>query len=135
MFSYWMIPALTLAVSSAMVQAAPATQTLPSGVKVEILVAGKGAKPSASDTVKVNYRGTFKDGKEFDSSYKNGGPISFPLNRVIPCWTQGVSALTVGSKAKLYCPANTAYGGRGVPGVIPPDTPLYFEVELLSVQK
>ncbi|MBX9295591.1 FKBP-type peptidyl-prolyl cis-trans isomerase [Chromobacterium vaccinii] len=135
MFPYRMIPALVLSICAAAAMAEPASQTLPSGVKVEILVPGKGAKPSTSDTVKVNYRGTFKDGKEFDSSYKNGGPISFPLNRVIPCWTQGVSALTVGSKAKLSCPANTAYGSRGVPGVIPPNTPLYFEVELLSIQK
>ncbi|AAQ60034.1 FKBP-type peptidyl-prolyl cis-trans isomerase [Chromobacterium violaceum] len=137
MFSTRMISALALLACASGAQAAnaPAAQTLSSGVKIEVLVAGKGVKPSSGDTVKVNYRGTFKDGKEFDSSYKNGGPISFPLNRVIPCWTQGVSALTVGSKAKLYCPANTAYGSRGVPGVIPPDTPLYFEVELLSIQK
>ncbi|OHX11718.1 FKBP-type peptidyl-prolyl cis-trans isomerase [Chromobacterium sphagni] len=126
--------AVLLALGAA-ANAAPATQTLPSGVKIEILKAGKGAMPKTTDTVKVNYRGTFKDGKEFDSSYKNGGPISFPLNRVIPCWTQGVSALAVGSKAKLYCPAATAYGSRGVPGTIPPDTPLYFEVELLEIQK
>ncbi|AXE33203.1 FKBP-type peptidyl-prolyl cis-trans isomerase [Chromobacterium phragmitis] len=135
MFSYRMMISLALAACPTAALAAPAAQTLPSGVKIEWLVAGKGAKPAASDTVKVNYRGTFKDGKEFDSSAKNGGPISFPLNRVIPCWTQGVSALAVGSKAKLYCPASTGYGSRGVPGVIPPDTPLYFEVELLSIQK
>lgn len=128
------VPALALLALAASAQAA-ATQTLPSGVTVEILSQGKGVKPKPTDTVKVNYRGTFKDGREFDSSYKNGGPISFPLNRVIPCWTQGVSALTVGSKAKLFCPAATAYGSRGAPGAIPPNTDLYFEVELLDIQK
>ena len=135
MSRFRIIAALALLGAAAAVQAAPAVKTLPSGVKIEILTAGKGATPKASDTVKVNYRGTFKDGKEFDSSYKNGGPISFPLNRVIPCWTQGVSALTVGSKAKLFCPAATAYGSRGAPGAIPPNTDLYFEVELLEIQK
>lgn len=128
------VSALALLALAALAQAA-ATQTLPSGVTVEILSQGKGVKPKPTDTVKVNYRGTFKDGREFDSSYKNGGPISFPLNRVIPCWTQGVSALTVGSKAKLFCPAATAYGSRGAPGAIPPNTDLYFEVELLDIQK
>ncbi len=128
------VPALALLALAASAQAA-ATQTLPSGVTVEILTQGKGVKPKPTDTVKVNYRGTFKDGREFDSSYKNGGPISFPLNRVIPCWTQGVSALSVGSKAKLFCPAATAYGSRGAPGAIPPNTDLYFEVELLDIQK
>ncbi|WP_440027035.1 FKBP-type peptidyl-prolyl cis-trans isomerase [Chromobacterium amazonense] len=128
------VPALALLALAASAQAA-ATQTLPSGVTVEILTQGKGVKPKPTDTVKVNYRGTFKDGREFDSSYKNGGPISFPLNRVIPCWTQGVSTLSVGSKAKLFCPAATAYGSRGAPGAIPPNTDLYFEVELLDIQK
>ncbi|QEL55317.1 FKBP-type peptidyl-prolyl cis-trans isomerase [Chromobacterium paludis] len=126
---------LALLAVAAVAQAAPATKTLPSGVKIEVLSQGKGAQPKPTDTVKVNYRGTFKDGKEFDSSYKNGGPISFPLNRVIPCWTQGVSELNVGSKAKLFCPAATAYGSRGAPGAIPPNTDLYFEVELLEIQK
>ncbi|WP_199181268.1 FKBP-type peptidyl-prolyl cis-trans isomerase [Chromobacterium alticapitis] len=127
--------AVALLMLGAAAHAAPAAQALPSGVKIEILKEGKGAKPKQTDTVKVNYRGTFKDGKEFDSSYKNGGPISFPLNRVIPCWTQGVSELAVGSKAKLFCPAATAYGSRGAPGAIPPNTDLYFEVELLEIQK
>ncbi|UTH73929.1 FKBP-type peptidyl-prolyl cis-trans isomerase [Chromobacterium sp. IIBBL 290-4] len=129
---YRLAPALALLLASVAVQA---ETVLPSGVKIEILKAGKGVQPKTSDTVKVNYRGTFKDGKEFDSSYKNGGPISFPLNRVIPCWTQGVSQLKVGSKAKLFCPAATAYGSRGAPGAIPPNTDLYFEVELLEIQK
>ncbi|AUH51156.1 FKBP-type peptidylprolyl isomerase [Chromobacterium sp. ATCC 53434] len=129
------IVALALLAGGAAAQAAPVTKTLPSGVRIETLVAGKGALPKPTDTVKVNYRGTFKDGKEFDSSYKNGGPISFPLNRVIPCWTQGVGLMAVGSKAKLFCPAATAYGSRGAPGAIPPNTDLYFEVELLDIQK
>ncbi|OWY40713.1 FKBP-type peptidylprolyl isomerase [Xenophilus sp. AP218F] len=125
---------LLAALAAAPALAGP-VQTLPSGVKVETLAAGKGDKPKASDTVKVNYRGTLIDGKEFDSSARNGGPISFALNRVIPCWTQGVATMQVGGKAKLSCPANTAYGARGVPGVIPPNSPLVFEVELLAIEK
>ena len=75
------------------------------------------------------------DGKEFDSSYKRGEPIAFPLSRVVPCWTQGMQKIKVGGKAKLTCPAATAYGERGVPGVIPPGATLNFEVELVSIKK
>src|SRR4051794_40298323 len=78
--------------------------TKPSGLIFQSLVDGKGASPSASDVVKVNYRGTFPDGKEFDSSYKRGEPAEFPLNGVIPCWTEGVQLMKVGGKAKLTCP-------------------------------
>jgi len=92
---------------------------------------GTGASPKASDTVKVNYRGTFPDGKEFDAS--RGNPISFPLNRVIPCWTEGVQKMKVGGKAKLTCPSAVAYGPRGAGGVIPPNATLVFEVELLAI--
>ena len=74
-------------------------------------------------------------GKEFDSSYKRGEPIAFPLSRVVPCWTQGMQKIKVGGKAKLTCPAATAYGERGVPGVIPPGATLNFEVELVSIKK
>jgi FKBP-type peptidyl-prolyl cis-trans isomerase FkpA len=104
-----------------------------SGLVYRSLKDGAGAVPGATDTVKVNYRGTFVDGKEFDSSAKNGGPVSFPLNRVIPCWTEGVQKMKVGGKAKLTCPSAIAYGSRGAGGVIPPDTTLQFDVELLSI--
>ena len=112
---------------------AAATETLSSGVGIRHTTVGKGASPAASDTVKVHYRGTLADGKEFDSSYKRGEPTSFPLNRVVPCWTEGIQRLKVGGKATLTCPPATAYGSRGVPNVIPPDSTLTFEVELLSI--
>jgi FKBP-type peptidyl-prolyl cis-trans isomerase FkpA len=95
---------------------------------------GSGASPAASNTVRVHYRGTLADGTEFDSSYKRKEPISFPLRGVIPCWTQGVQKMKVGGKAKLTCPAATGYGARGVPGVIPPNSVLTFEVELLAIE-
>jgi FKBP-type peptidyl-prolyl cis-trans isomerase FkpA len=112
--------------------AAAATETLPSGVTVTELKAGTGAQPTAADTVTVNYRGTLADGTEFDSSYKRGTPASFPLGRVVPCWTQGLQKMKVGEKAKLVCPPATAYGDRGV-GAIPPNSTLTFEVELLKI--
>ena len=106
-----------------------------SGIEITMLKEGTGAKPKASDTVKVHYRGTLTNGTEFDSSYKRGQPATFPLGRVIPCWTEGVQSIKVGGKAKLLCPSNLAYGNRGVPGTIPPDSPLVFEVELLEIAK
>ena len=113
---------------------APA-ETLPSGVKVVHTVDGSGAQPKASDTVKVHYRGTLADGKEFDSSIKRGQPASFPLNRVVPCWTEGLQKMKVGGKATLTCPPATAYGERGAGGVIPPNATLTFDVELLAIEK
>lgn len=110
-------------------------ETLPSGVVVTHLTQGKGDAPKADSTVKVHYRGTLTNGTEFDSSYKRNAPISFKLTQVIPCWTQGVQRMQVGGKAKLTCPASTAYGAQGVPGVIPPDSVLNFEVELLAIEK
>ena len=104
-----------------------------SGIGITTLQAGKGEQPKASDTVKVHYRGTLADGKEFDSSYKRGQPATFPLQRVIGCWTEGVQTMKVGEKARLVCPPNLAYGSRGVPGTIPPDATLTFEVELLAI--
>ena len=82
-----------------------------------------------------NSRGTLVNGKEFDSSYGRGQPTSFPLNRVIPCWTEGMQTMKVGGKSKLVCPAKLAYGSRGIPGTIPPDSTLVFEVELLEIVK
>jgi len=110
------------------------TETLPSGVLVAHIKQGKGATPTADSTVRVHYRGTLPNGSEFDSSYKRNEPISFPLRGVIPCWTQGVQKMRVGGKAVLTCPAATGYGARGVPGTIPPNTVLTFEVELLAIE-
>ncbi len=104
-----------------------------SGLVYRSLKDGNGASPHASDTVKVNYRGTFPDGREFDSSYKRNQAIEFPLGNVIPCWTEGVQRMKVGGKAKLTCPASIAYGTRGAGGVIPPNATLLFEVELLAI--
>jgi FKBP-type peptidyl-prolyl cis-trans isomerase FkpA len=112
----------------------PKKETLPSGVVVEHLKDGSGAAPKATDTISVHYKGTLEGGSEFDSSYKRGQPASFPLNRVIPCWTEGMQKVKVGGKARLTCPGATAYGARGVPGVIPPNATLTFEVEVLSIQ-
>jgi FKBP-type peptidyl-prolyl cis-trans isomerase FkpA len=106
--------------------------TLPGGIVYEPLKEGSGASPKATDTVRVHYRGTFPDGREFDSS-KGGQPAEFPLNRVIRCWTEGVQLMKPGGRAKLICPPATAYGERGAGGVIPPNATLHFEVELLSV--
>ena len=105
-----------------------------SGLVYRSLKDGSGASPKASDTVKVHYRGTFPDGREFDSSYKRGEPIAFPLNGVIKCWTEGLQLMKVGGKAKLTCPSSIAYGARGAGGVIPPNATLQFEVELLAIQ-
>ena len=110
-----------------------ATETLSSGVGIKHLTVGTGASPGPGDTVKVHYRGTLADGKEFDSSYKRGQPASFPLDRVVPCWTQALQKLKVGGKATLTCPPATAYGARGIPNVIPPDSTLTFDVELLAI--
>lgn len=110
-------------------------ETLPSGVRVEHLQRGKGAKPTADSVVTVHYRGTLVDnGAEFDSSYKRGQPASFSLRQVVPCWTAGIQRLAIGGKAVLTCPSATAYGARGAGGVIPPNADLRFEVELLGVQ-
>jgi FKBP-type peptidyl-prolyl cis-trans isomerase FkpA len=114
--------------------AAPITETLPSGVKITHTVVGTGAHPKATDTVKVHYRGTLENGKEFDSSYKRNEPISFPLQGVIKAWTEGVQKMKVGGKATLICPPETAYGSRGAGGVIPPNATLTFEIELLAIQ-
>ena len=109
-----------------------ATQTA-SGLVYRALKDGSGASPKATDLVKVHYKGTFPDGREFDSSYKRNEPTEFPLNQVIPCWTEGVQRMKVGGKAKLTCPPAIAYGARGAGNVIPPNATLLFEVELLGI--
>ena len=125
------------AAPAASAAAAPAAKsvTTKSGLVYQSLKDGSGASPAATDVVSVNYRGTFPDGKEFDSSYKRGTPTEFPLNRVIPCWTEGVQMMKPGGKAKLVCPPAIAYGERGAGGVIPPNATLHFEIELLAVKK
>jgi len=107
--------------------------TLPSGVVYRELQAGTGASPKPTDTVSVHYRGTLITGEEFDSSHKRNQPAEFPLNGVIPCWTQGVQKMKVGTKAKLVCPPKTAYGDRPPGSKIPPNAVLEFEVELLDI--
>lgn len=117
------------------VKAADGSETWPSGLVIRTLREGTGASPLATDTVKVHYRGTFPNGKEFDSSYTRGQPAEFPLNRVIACWTEGVQKMKVGGKAKLICPATIAYGAKGAGKVIPPNATLHFDVELLGIAK
>jgi FKBP-type peptidyl-prolyl cis-trans isomerase FkpA len=97
------------------------------------LKAGTGASPSATDTVKVNYRGTLTNGTEFDSSYSRNEPAEFPLNGVIRCWTEGVQRMKVGGKSQLVCPSDLAYGDQGRPS-IPGGATLVFEIELLSIK-
>ncbi len=107
--------------------------TTASGLVYRVLVEGTGANPRSRDGVTVNYRGTLADGKEFDSSYSRGQPATFPLNGVIPCWTEGLQRMKVGGKSRLTCPPAIAYGARGAGNVIPPNATLTFEVELISI--
>jgi len=131
----------TSAISSALAQndfaqtaaKEPGAKVTASGLVFRSLQDGQGISPMATDKVRVHYRGTFPDGKEFDSSYKRNQSIEFPLNGVIPCWTEGVQLMKVGGKAKLTCPPAIAYGSRGAGGVIPPNATLQFEVELVAV--
>ena len=108
--------------------------TTASGLVYESVKDGTGESPKATDTVRVHYHGTLADGKVFDSSVQRGQPAEFPLNRVIPCWTEGVQRMKPGGKAKLTCPPAIAYGARGAAGVIPPNATLTFEVELLGIK-
>jgi len=107
----------------------------PSGLQYTILKEGDGPKPKATDTVTVHYRGTLIDGTEFDSSHKRNMPAQFPLNRVIPGWTEGLQLIGAGGKAQLVIPSDLAYGSRGAGGVIPPNAVLVFEVELISIDQ
>lgn len=109
--------------------------TTKSGLVYQSLKDGSGASPAATDTVSVHYRGTFLDGREFDSSYKRGEATQFPLNRVIPRWTEGVQLMKPGGKARLTCPPAIAYGSSGAGGVIPPNATLQFEIELVTVRR
>ena len=111
-------------------------KTTESGLQYAVIKAGDGAKPTATDTVSVHYKGTLLDGTEFDSSYSRGEPAQFPVGGVIPGWTEALQLMTVGSKYKLFIPSNLAYGERGGPGGgIGPNETLIFEVELLEIKK
>jgi FKBP-type peptidyl-prolyl cis-trans isomerase FklB len=110
-------------------------QTLPSGLQYKVLKAGAGKKPTATDTVTVHYRGTLIDGKEFDSSYRRGKPATFPVNGVIPGWTEALPLMEEGAKWELFIPSNLAYGERSAGGDIGPNATLIFEVELISIEQ
>lgn len=126
--------ALALVCSAAFAQEGTDEKTA-SGLIYRSLKDGTGASPTATDTVRVHYRGTLTNGTEFDSSYGRGQPAEFPLNRVIKCWTEGVQKMKVGGKARLTCPPEIAYGSRGAGSAVPPNATLVFEVELLDIKK
>lgn len=110
-------------------------KTLPSGLQYKVEKEGNGPKPKDTDVVETNYRGTLTNGQEFDSSEKNGGPVSFPVNGVIKGWTEALKLMPVGSKWKLYIPSDLAYGDEGAGDTIQPGSTLVFDVELLSIKK
>ncbi len=112
----------------------PGAKRLDSGLIITTVKEGTGPSPKATDTVKVHYHGTLPNGKVFDSSVQRGEPATFPLNGVIPCWTEGVQQMKVGGKSKLVCPAAIAYGDRGAPPDIGPGATLIFDVELLGIE-
>ena len=109
-------------------------KTLPSGLQYKVLAEGKGAQPKPTDQVTVNYRGTLIDGTEFDSSYKRGEPVTFPVNQVIPGWSEALPLMKTGAKWQLFVPAGLAYGEHGAGRDIPPNAALIFEVELVGVK-
>jgi len=113
--------------------AEPGSVKTASGLIYHEIEKGTGASPVATDTVLVHYRGTLIDGTEFDSSYKRGEPAELPLNRMIPCWIEGLQMMKVAGKARLVCPANLAYGDEGRPPVIPGGSTLIFEIALVGV--
>ena len=127
------LPSWAQSDTAALAAKEPGAVVTDSGLVYRSLKDGNGPKPGAAETVKVHYRGTLPDGKEFDSSYARGTPAEFPLNRVIKCWTEAVQRMQVGGKSKLTCPPAIAYGERGAGGVIPPNATLQFEVELLGI--
>ncbi|WP_372715987.1 FKBP-type peptidyl-prolyl cis-trans isomerase [Immundisolibacter sp.] len=113
----------------------PGVKKTASGLMYQVLTAGTGAKPTATDAVKVNYRGTLTDGTEFDSSYKRGEPVSFPVNQILPGWQEALVLMPEGSKWKIVLPPELAYGAKGAGGAIGPNQTLVFEIELLDIGK
>ncbi len=113
----------------------PGVKTTPSGLQYEVIREGTGIKPLAADTFVVHYRGTLIDGTEFDASYGRGEPLTYPLNQVVPGWTEGLQLMPVGSKYKFYIPYTLGYGLQGSPPTIPGGATLIFEIELLDVKK
>ena len=109
-------------------------KSTPTGLQYEVLREGTGAKPSATSTVEVHYEGRLINGKIFDSSYQRNETISFPLNRVIPGWTEGLQLMPTGAKYRLYIPSELGYGARGAGADIPPNSALIFDVELISIR-
>jgi len=110
-------------------------KTLPSGLQYKVIKAGTGKKPKSTDTVTTHYRGTLINGTEFDSSYKRGQTVSFPVSGVIPGWTEALQLMEEGAKWQLFIPSNLAYGERGAGGLIGPNATLIFEIELISIQE
>ncbi|OGQ00370.1 MAG: hypothetical protein A2026_22560 [Deltaproteobacteria bacterium RBG_19FT_COMBO_46_12] len=110
-------------------------KTLPSGLQYKVIKAGTGKTPKLNNTVTTHYRGTLIDGTEFDSSYKRGQPVSFPVSGVIPGWTEALQLMQEGAKWQLFIPPNLGYGERGAGGVIGPNATLIFEMELISIQE
>ena len=140
----YMFKSIILAISCLMATASFAAETVKteangtlttkSGLEYTSLREGTGAIPVPTDTVSVNYRGTLLNGREFDSSYKSGRLVEFLLTGVIKCWTEGLQLMKVGGKAQLVCPSNLAYGEEGMPGSVPRNAVLIFEVELLGIK-
>lgn len=116
-------------------KAKPGVITLPSGLQYKVITEGKGPKPAATDTVVTHYKGTFIDGKQFDSSYDRGEPATFTVNGVIAGWTEALQLMPVGSKWQLVVPPKLAYGENGFQNVIPPNSALVFDIELISIQE
>jgi FKBP-type peptidyl-prolyl cis-trans isomerase FklB len=112
----------------------PGVVTLSDGLQYKVLIPGNGAKPTANDTVTVDYAGRLVNGTEFDSSYKRGQPTSFPVNAVIPGWVEALQLMPVGSTWELYIPASLAYGDQGAPPSIGPNETLIFKVHLISIK-
>lgn len=131
---YLVLALALLAVMAVPAHAQPATKTA-SGIVITTIKEGTGATPATTDTVKVNYEGTLKDGTVFDSSYQRGKPATFALNQVIPCWTEVVSHMKVGGTVSVVCPTALAYGAHSPTPAIPPNSDLVFKIELLDVVK
>ena len=131
-----LLSALALLPLTGAIAAGPPTTTLPSGITVETYRVGEtGASPTLADVVRVHYQGTLADGKEFDSSYSRGRPAELPLEALVPCWQEVLQQMKPGGAVRIVCPPATAYGSRGVPGRIPPDSTLNFVIELLEVKR